>query len=129
RATVRTRRPPRHAVRPVDRPWPPRGLQYLDHHRTAMAERVQRRRPVGAAAHARTHQEAEREDLLAEVPAIEGAPEDRLVERLQLGEREGPREEGVDQVGVLELGAQAAERGADDGVVVVGEGWQPRGAP
>src|SRR6266702_1349083 len=100
-------------------------LEDLDHHRTAPAEGVERGGPVRPAPHAaRAREQPEREDLLAEVAPVEPAPEDGLVHLLQLAEGETGREERVDEVGVRELGTQAAEGAADHGTVIVGEGRQ-----
>src|SRR5690606_17952794 len=60
-------------------------------------------------------------DLATEVRRIERLLQHDLVHLAQLGEREGGPEEGVRDARVLELGAQAPERVADDEVVIEGE--------
>src|SRR2546428_2611254 len=95
-----------------------------------MAKPIQRRRAVRPPAHAADGtQESEREDLLPEVPAVQRPPEYRLVHLLQLAQRELAWQERVDQVGVLELGAQPAGRRRDDGGMVVGERRQLAAGP
>src|SRR5205085_8023295 len=78
-------------------------LENLDDARFARAEAVELRGAVRAVAALLTgwFDEVERVDLLAEVALVERAPEDDLVDALQLGQREGVGQQTVDDVGVL----------------------------
>ena len=101
-----------------DGPWP------------TAAENVQRRRPVRAPPRAtEAPEQPEGEDPASEVPPVEGSSENALVHALQLGQREGPGQERVDEVRVLELGADAGDGQAHHGRMVVGQRREPRHWP
>ena len=82
--------------------------QHLHDHRPALREAVQRRRPMRAAALRAAAGAAGRwRGSSCGSSAGRAAAEDALVDLLQLAEREGRRQQAVDEVGVGELGAQA----------------------
>lgn len=99
------------------------------HHGFAFGEGVELGRAVGAfhAGPAGRLDDAEGEHAAAEVPLVHRPVEDRFVHLLQLAEREGAGEQAVGDVGVVELGPQAADGVVDDRVVVEGEGGEGEG--
>src|SRR5262245_2270089 len=96
-------------------------------HRAMAAERVQGGWPVRPAAQAPERpQQSQRQHLAPEVAPVKSPPEDRLVQALELAEREGRGQQREREVGVLQLRAQPCDREADHRAVVVGEHREAR---
>src|SRR4029453_15392618 len=96
--------------------------EHGDGHRAAAAERVQGSWPVRPAPQASERsQQSQRQDLASEVAPVQSPPEDRLVQALELAERESRGEQRIREVGVLQLRAQTRDREADHGAVIVGK--------
>src|SRR3989344_3049270 len=74
-----------------------------------------------AAYAARWPDETGREDLLPEIPLVNGLAEYRLVDVLKIGQRELPRQEAPRDVAVAQFRAHAPEGRSEHVVVVVRE--------
>src|SRR6266542_6606540 len=96
---------------------------YSKLHWLARGELEELGRAIGAAGDglAGRADDIHREHAAAEVPLVELAAEDRLVDTLEVAHREDRGHEAVGDVGVLELVAQADEGVVDDAGVIEGK--------
>ena len=66
-------------------------------------------------------QQTEGEDFLSEVPPVEGAVKDRLVDLLEFAQGELRGEKAINNIRILELGANPSQGKSPHLIVVIGE--------
>ena len=71
-------------------------------------------------------QQTEGEDLLSEVPPVEGAVQDRLVDLLEFAQGELRREKAINNIRILELGANPPQGKSPHLIVVIGRSEERR---